>query len=254
MSPNSSNTQLNSEPELILGDVIAFITKAKWFALAGIVIGTVIASIYLVIIPPVFQSSVTIQINNTNGSNTFSNTTEFIESLALGKNFNELLSHIQPEPSNNIKATLHDAIKSGTISKTGNFLTLNVKTNSAVDSQELAVKLANGTITIIDQLHAPNVANLQKILTLKKALLASANNTRDTFNLQLSILESEILLSSQSNSKSSIVDGPTISSSPISPKRKPILLLGALLGLALGLALFYLKDNFKNKQIYKART
>jgi capsular polysaccharide biosynthesis protein len=247
MSPNSSDTQSNPNHELTLGDVIGFIAKAKWFVLVGVVIGAVIASIYLAIIPPVYQSSITIQINNTNGANAVANTTEFVESFPLDKNFNELLSLIQPEPSTSIKATLNDAIKSATISKTGNLLTFNVKTNSAVDSQELAAKLANGAITIIDQLRAPNIANLQKNLTLKKALLASANSTKDTFNLQLSIIELEILLSSQSNSKPSIVNGPTISSSPISPKRNPILLLGALLGLALGLALFYLKDNFKNK-------
>jgi uncharacterized protein involved in exopolysaccharide biosynthesis len=248
---HASNTHSHPEPELTIGDVITFIVKAKWFALAGITIGSVVASIYLVITPAVYESSVTIQINTSNGANLPFNTTEFLEDLAFGKAFSQLLSLMQPEPSASIKASLQNAIQSATVSKTGKIISFNVKTNSAIDSQELATKLANGTITIIDQSHALNVAKLQKILTLQKTLLASSDRTKDTINLQLSILESEIQLNSQSNYKSLIVNGPTISSSSISPKPKPILLLGALLGLALGLALFYLKDYFK---ISKVRT
>lgn len=244
MSPNSSDTQSNPNHELTLGDVIGFIAKAKWFGLTGIAIGVLVASLYLAYTPAVYQSSVTIQIQSTNGTNTTIIPAEFLERLTLRKTIDQLTDQMQPAPSPSDRASLQDAIKSATLSKSGNLLTLNIKTNSADVTQKLASQLGSGIIALINQLNAPKIVQLQKVLTLKKSLLASSNKMADTTNLQISILELELTLSSQENLKPIIVDGPSASETPITPKFKPTLLLGALLGLALGMALFYLKANF----------
>lgn len=245
---HSSHPQDNPESELTLGDVLAFVIKAKWFALAGIVIGAIVASTYLASIPAVYQSSITIQIQTSNGANTNVTPSELLERFTLSKAIAQVISLMKPSLSANNQSAAADSMKTATLSKAGNFMTFSIKSNSADEAQKLAAQIASGVIEYIDQLNEPKIAQLQKILDLKKSLLASANKMTDTSNLLTSILELELTLSSQENLKSLIVDGPTVSDSPVSPKPKPALLLGILLGLALGLGLYYLKQAFAKKR------
>lgn len=245
---HSSHPQDNPESELTLGDVLAFVIKAKWFALAGIVIGAVVASTYLASIPAVYQSSITIQIQTSNGANANVTPSELLERFTLSKALAQVISLMKPAIRANDQTAVVDSMKTATLSKTGNFMTFSIKTNSADEAQKLATQIAIGVIAYIDLLNEPKITQLQKTLSLKKSLLASANKVTDTSNLQASILELELTLSSQENLKPLIVDGPTVSDSPVSPKPKPALLLGILLGLALGLGLSYLKQAFaKNR-------
>ena len=77
--------------------------------------------------------------------------------------------------------------------------------------------------------------------------MATKNPRIDIASLKSTNLTIEALLSSPEIYIPTIVDGPISSSQPITPKTKPILLLGALIGLGLGLLFFYIKDKFSKK-------
>lgn len=239
------NNQTHLETELTIGDVITFITKAKWFAFAGIAIGAIAAVSYLAITPSIYESKIVIQIQPTSSNIAINQITissdELLERLTFSQTADQIIGNMQPTPSDEAQSAIRDTLKLATTTKGGVFLNLIVKAHSSAIAQELAKQLGHGTTVFIINLNAPKIAYLEKLLNANKALLASGNNRIDVAGLQTSTLGLEALLSSPESLRPKIVDGPSQSNAPSSPKSKPILLLGSLLGLILGLLLFYLK-------------
>ena len=245
-TPYSSNTPVNPDPELTLGDVVTFVIKAKWFALAGIAIGIIVAIAYLTITPSIYESRIVIQIQPTSSNIALNQLTissdELLERLTFSQTADQILQLMQPKPNAQAESAARDALKSVSITKGGVFLNLTVKEHSPVAAQELGKELGSATIALISKLNAPKIAYLKKLLDNNKALLASSSQKVDTAGLQTSTLGLEVLLSSPESLQPQIVDGPSFSASAVSPKSKPILLLGALLGLLTGLLWFYYKE------------
>lgn len=251
MNTQSCYPQNNPENELTLGDVITFLIKAKWFVVLGMVIGVLTAISYLAFTPSVYQSKVIIQIQplgNNNYINLVTTTPdELLERLSFSQTAAQIARIAKISDSDENYPRVVEALKSAVVGKGGVFLTLIVKANSAGSAEALAQKIADATIINISQLNAPRVAYLERLLDINKQLIATGNSKLDIASLRTSILALETLLGSPESLKPSIVDGPTLSNSPVSPKSKPTLLLGALLGLLLGLLLFYLKKTFFQK-------
>lgn len=248
---HSSYPQKNPESELTLGDVLAFLVNAKFFALAGIVIGALSAISYLAITPRVYESKVVIQIQPSGNSNSINLVTVTPEELLERLNFSHTTAQVakilQLSPGDEEYQSINNSLKSAVIGKGGTFLTLTTKANSSNKAEELAQKIADATIVIIAQLNAPKIAYLEKLLDTNKQLIASGNNKIDIASLRTENLALEALLGSPESLRPTIVDGPIFSNAPISPKTNPILLLGALLGLGLSLLLFQLKNIYFKK-------
>jgi uncharacterized protein involved in exopolysaccharide biosynthesis len=250
-SHSSHSSYSNPDPELTVGDVIAFAIKAKWFALVGVVIGVIVALSYLAITPSVYESKVVIQIQPSSSNVAINQITvgsdELLERLMFSQTADQIISIMQPTPNMDAQSNVRDALKLASTSKGGIFLNLTVKSSSAAGAQELAGQLGNGTIAVIKKLNAPKIAYLEKLLKSNKALLASNNTKIDTAGLQTSTLGLEALLSSPESLQPNIVDGPSLSNAPTSPKSKLILLLGSLLGMILGLLSFHFKQIYIKK-------
>ncbi|MBU3635945.1 hypothetical protein ICN35_10795 [Polynucleobacter sp. es-GGE-1] len=250
-TPYSNNTPVNPDPELTLGDVVTFVIKAKWFALAGIAIGIIVAIAYLTITPSIYESRIVIQIQPSSSNVAINQITvssdELLERLMFSQTADQIINIMQPTPNMDAQSNVRNALKLASISKGGVFLNLTVKSSSAAGAQELAGQLGNGTIAIIKKLNVPKIAYLEKLLNSNKALLASNNAKFDMVGLQTSTLGLEALLSSPESLQPNIVDGPSPPDTPTSPKSKPILLLGVLLGMILGLLLFHFKQIYIKK-------
>jgi LPS O-antigen subunit length determinant protein (WzzB/FepE family) len=251
MNTQSHHPQNNPENELTLGDVITFLIKAKWFAIVGMVIGALAAISYLAITPSVYQSKVIIQIQPSGNNNSINlvsvNTDELLERFSFSQTVAQVAQIAKVPKSDENYSRIREVLTSAIVGKGGTFLALTTKANSAGSAEELAQKIADATIVIINQLNAPKIAHLERLLETNKQLIASGNSRVDIVSLHTSNLSLEALLGSPESLKPMIVDGPTLSNSPITPKSKPTLLLGALLGLGLGLLLFYLKKTFFKK-------
>jgi hypothetical protein len=245
-TPYSNNTPVNPDPELTLGDVVTFVIKAKWFALAGIAIGIIVAIAYLTITPSIYESRIVIQIQPTSGNVALNQITissdELLERLTFSQTANQVLQLMQPKPNAQAESVVRDTLKSASITKGGIFLHLTVKEHSPMAAEELGKELGNATIALISKLNAPKIAYLKKLLDSNKALLASGSQKVDIAGLQTSTLGLEALLGSPESLQPQLVDGPSFSASAVSPKSRPILLLGALLGLLTGLLWFYYKE------------
>ena len=247
------NNQVNPESELTIGDLIKFIFKAKWFALVGIIFGAAIALSYLAIIPSVYESKITIQIKPSTYvnqiNNSFISSEEILERLKFSQTYFQVIKVMNLSPKDESLFSVDESLKSAVTSKDGTFLTLTAKAGSVTSSEELVQNIANVTIVIISQLNAPRINHLKNVFKSNQQLIAIAHkNPRiDIASLITTNLTIEALLSSAEISSPTIVDGPISSSQPIAPKTKPILLLGALIGLGLGLLLFYIKDKFSKK-------
>jgi len=251
MNTQSHHPQNNPENELTLGDVITFLIKAKWFAIIGMVIGALAAISYLAITPSVYQSKVIIQIQPLAYSNSTNlvtvNPDELLERFSFSQTAVQIAQIAKISKSDENYSRIGEALTSAKIGKGGTFLTLTTEANSAGSAEALAQKIADATIVIINQLNAPKIAYLERLLDTNKQLIASGNSRVDIASLRTGNLAVEALLASPEKLKPAIVDGPTLSNSPTSPKSKPTLLLGALLGLGLGLLLFYLKKDLFQK-------
>lgn len=248
---HSSYPQENPGSELTLGDVLTFLVNAKFFALAGIVIGALAAISYLAITPHVYESKVVIQIQPSGNSNSINLVTvtpdELLERLNFSHTTAQIAKILQIPQRDEEYQRVNQSLKSAVIGKGGTFLTLTTKANSPDTAEKLAQKIADATIIFIAQLNAPKITYLEKLLDTNKQLIASGNNKIDIASLRTSNLALEALLGSPESLKPIVVDGPTFSNSSISPKTNLILLLGTLLGLGLGLLLFHFKNNYLKK-------
>lgn len=241
-APFPNNTPFSPDPDFTLEDVMAFVIKAKWFALAGIAIGIITASIFIAITPNIYESKIVIQIKphlNFNNIIQVSNSDDLLERLTFSSADGEILQLMQLKLNAQAENEVRNAIKLASINKNGRYLKLTIKERSPMAAQELSKELGNAMIAFINQSNAPKISYYKKLFDMNKALLTSSSQKINLAELQALNLELESVLSAPELLQPKIAD---ISVTVVPKKNKPILLLGTLLGLLIGLLWFYYKE------------
>ena len=148
-SAHSSNNHGDLDSELTIGDVIAFVTKAKWFALTGMVIGVIATVGYLTTIPRVYERKMVIQIQPSGKNTIISLVTIKKDGLLERLKFSQTsaqVSNESPEYQEIVNSLVSAINREG-----GTFLKLTTKSKSPIAAQELSQKIAVALVVIIAQ-------------------------------------------------------------------------------------------------------
>jgi uncharacterized protein involved in exopolysaccharide biosynthesis len=241
------------KPEITPVEVWNFLCEAKWFVLGGMILSPLIATIYLLFVPPIYLSKVTVQVTPSfkdpiSGSlvaNTVISSVDLVEQLSFDQTLSQI-TEIMNMPEGDPKIKLIDeALKTATSTKSGTFLNLFIKGNSPEKAEKLARELSHAIVIYIISVNQRNIIFLQKALSVNKAKLISGSKQ---IELQNKILDLDIAIDSAKEYRPTIVNGPSLSPKPISPNKKSVILLALFLGAVTGCLAYYLKSLLLKKE------
>ena len=239
------------DAEITLTDIWRFLCNAKWFAVGGIILGCLIAFIYIAITPPVYTSKVTIEVfpasKNTLLVN-FISSDDLVDRLGFDKSLLQITRFMKISEDSPQRFAIDEALRSATPSKGGAFLNLSIKSDTPKHAQEIAQQLSEAMIAFINKINGPRLAYLQKSLAANKSGLALNGSDIQKAEIKNRIIELQIAIDSASDFGPAIVNGPSFSPKPISPNKKSAVLLAILLGAMFGCLSHYLKELFISKK------
>jgi uncharacterized protein involved in exopolysaccharide biosynthesis len=239
------------QPEITPIDIWNFLCKAKWFVVGGMIMGCLVATIYLIVTPPIYISKVTIEVfpayknpllTNLISSDDLVNRLEFDSSIL---DITTSMKLVEGSPQ---QTWVNEALKTATPSKGGVFLNITIKSNTPKNAQELAQELSLAVITLVKKLNNPKLIYLEKALASQKSNLILTSSDVLKIEIQNKILDLEFAINNASELGSTIVNGPTFSPKPISPNEKSAVLLALFLGTVTGCLAYYLKGLLLKKE------
>lgn len=238
----------HTKTEITPTDIWIFLSKARWFLVGGIILGGVIAIIYLTITAPIFTSNVTIKVTPSFKhalSEGLINSDDLVEQLKFDQTQYKIRD-IMNVPAGDSKINLiGEALSTASSTKSGEFLHLKAKGNSPENAEKFARELSNAIITYI------NHENQRRIMYIQKSLSAQKSKFRSRVSqieVQNKIWDYELAIDFALEDGPAIANGPSLSLKPISPNKKSAIILALFLGAITGCAIYYLQSLWSRKE------
>ena len=164
-------TPHHHQPEITPIDIWNFLCKAKWFVVGGMIVGCLIATIYLILTPQTFKSTVTLQLppyfKNSNIT-IFRSNSEILESLYYDITIAEISKIMSASDKNITISQIKEALKNLSISKNEMFITISTLSNTPSNAQKISRDLANSISIYLDKENKPKIQYFKEVLYINK--------------------------------------------------------------------------------------
>ena len=244
-------TPHHHQPEITPVDIWNFLCKAKWFVVVGMIVGCLVATIYLIVTPPIYISKVIIEVfpayKNPLLTNLISSD-DLVNRLEFDRSILDITTSMKLVEGSPQQTWVNEALKTASPAKGGVFLNITIKSNTPKNAQELAQELSLAVITLVNKLNNSKLIYFQKALAAQKSNLILASSDILKIEIQSKIFELEYAINNASELGPTIASGPTFSPNPISPNKKSAILLALFLGAVTGCIAYYLKGLLLKKK------